>query len=61
MKMTAVRWSRLDQVARPVGARVIVALVDSILDRFGITYRVTRTPSGDGAVVYLPESLGDGP
>jgi len=56
-----VRWSRLEQVARPVGARVIVALVDSILDRFGITYRVTRTPSGDGAVVYLPESLGDGP
>jgi len=31
---------------------VIVALVDSITDRFGITYTVTRTPLGANAVAY---------
>src|SRR5262245_43481438 len=33
-------------------ARVIVALVDSITDRFGIAYTVTRTPLGANAVAY---------
>jgi hypothetical protein len=31
---------------------VIVALVDSIIDRFGITYGVRRTPLIANAVVY---------
>src|SRR5262245_13759110 len=26
--------------------------MDSVQDRFGCVYRVTRTPMGDGAVVY---------
>jgi len=31
---------------------LVGALVDSITDRFGITYTVTRTPFGADSVVY---------
>ena len=31
---------------------MLVGIVDSISDKFGITYTVTRTPLGTNAVVY---------
>jgi len=44
--------ARLGGPTRNDGSPLLLALMDTIIDRFGITYTVTRTPLSANAVAY---------